>query len=597
MMGPMHRRAFLETSARLFVVTAVAAGLPACGDETAPAAEPVYDGDARLVFPQGLASGDPTPDSVVLWTRVEPKNVADAPPEIEVSYEVASDPDFRSVVAEGKVVVEAASDHTLRLEVNGLLPYRHYFYRFVALGARTDAGRTKTAPLPDEDVAVRFAFASCQDFNGRYFHGWETMANDDAVAPIDFVLFLGDYIYETAADPRFQDEVPGRSITIADGLVIDPESGAKAALTLSDYRSLYKQYRSDEHLRRAHALFPFVCIWDDHEFADDSWQDHATHFNELMGDEKDSSRRSAANRAWFEFLPSRAVYREGADFPGDLRIYRSLRFGKHVDLLLTDQRSYRDDHLVPEGPKLDAVGKIGENTALGSRNFLVKETYDQLEAAASVSLLGAEQREWFIGALNQATATWKLWASSTQVAQMAVDLTPFADLPPMFRKAFYFSVDQWDGYRSERAALLRSVAEAGQKNLIVLSGDIHAFYASQLYVDFDAPAEAVGVEFVVGALSSTPVQEITKRTIAGSPTLTALGLADLVPQFDELLGAASPHYVYRNSQLNGFAIAEVNALTFEVELVQLDGVTDLVAPTPKRVRFRVAAGSNTLVRV
>ena len=159
MMGPMHRRAFLETSARLFVVTAVAAGLPACGDETAPAAEPVYDGDARLVFPQGLASGDPTPDSVVLWTRVEPKNVADAPPEIEVSYEVASDPDFRSVVAEGKVVVEAASDHTLRLEVNGLLPYRHYFYRFVALGARTDAGRTKTAPLRDEDVpALRHLF-------------------------------------------------------------------------------------------------------------------------------------------------------------------------------------------------------------------------------------------------------------------------------------------------------------------------------------------------------------------------------------------------------------------------------------------------------
>jgi alkaline phosphatase D len=356
MMLPIPRRSFLHV-----VAVSLGAGsqLTGCSsDDDEPSTDPA---DVLRVYPQGVASGDPRPDSVILWTRVEPEG-ADA---ISVRYQIASDEAFGTVIADGEVTVDSATDHTLRIKATGLAPYTTYYYRFEAQGVRSDTGRTKSAPGPDDDVAIRFAFASCQDFNGRYYHAWRALTEE---APVDFVVYLGDYIYETEGDPRFQEPTAERRVKLIDGLPIgSAEAPYSAALTLADYRQLFKIYRSDPDLKRVHALYPFIAIWDDHEFADDCWQDHSTHFDDAQGDEKNPERRHASSQAWFEYQPAEVPFDPAAAPPNDITIYRSLRFGKHMELVLTDQRYYRDDHLIPEGPVDVEVGKVFPNDGLGSR--------------------------------------------------------------------------------------------------------------------------------------------------------------------------------------------------------------------------------------
>lgn len=586
----MHRRDFL----RLAAVTVAASAIPlsGCGD-TASSAAPVSTNpeDVARVFPHGVASGDPTSESVVLWTRVEGATSSD-----RVSYEIALDEAFTQVVARGETSTDADRDHTVKIKPVGLSPWTTYWYRFVGLGVASPVGRTKTAPEPGQDVPVRFAFASCQDFVGRWYHSWRALVErheDD----LDFVVHLGDYVYETDGDPDFQTPGAGRSIVLPDGLALgdSPDSG-RAAVTLADYRSLYRQYRSDEWLKRAHQLFPFVHIWDDHEFANDSWQDHATHFNEKKGDEKSPAQREAADRAWFENQPADVFFDDGASYPDDIRIYRGLRWGRHLEMFLIDDRYYRADHLVPEGPADLAVGKFAANSSLGSRNFVLKSGFDEREAAARPSLLGAEQKEWLVGGVAGSDATWKVLGSGVQFSQMAVDLSGFELLPAQFKAKFYFSCDQWDGYRSERAEILRRLGSVG--NLVSIAGDIHAFYASELHVDFDDLAEPAAVEFVVAGISSSSVQEITQATVDSNPTLSALGLGSLVGRFDTILAESNPHNVYANSLANGIAVMTVDrAAAVEVEFLQLspesvrsadwDGSVDVA-------RFRVASGSKRI---
>jgi alkaline phosphatase D len=574
-----NRREFM----RIVVVgsTAVGLSLPliGCGDDTEKLPEPLEVG---LVYPQGVASGDPTPDSVILWTRVEPGDEATA----TVTYEVALDEQFSMLVSSGELTVDAMTDHTVRLKITGLEPYTRYYYRFQSRATPSVTGRTKTAPAPDADVAVRFAVASCQDYNGRNYYSWRALA---AEPDVDFVLFLGDYIYETAADPRFQ-EMGGRSVTLPDGLALTEDGEAKAALTLADYRSLYRQYRSDPDLQAMHAMAPFVCTWDDHEFADDSWQDHSTHFNEAQGDEGNNERRTAASRAWYEYQPADVTYDSSATFPNDLSIYRDFRFGKHCELFLTDTRSYRADHIIPEGPDNGAVGKFETNSALGSRNFVLKSGFDEVEAAGEPSMLGDAQKQWLLTGMTGSSATWKVWGNQVQAAQMLIDLSSFDMLPESYRSTFYFSTDQWDGYRSERDAVYGALS--GVDNLVALAGDIHAFYASELQADYDNPADPIAVEYVVAGISSTPVQTITQRTVSGNDVLLALGLGDLVPRFDELLQAASPHYKYARSNENGVGIVDLSADAFEMTFLKVnDPTAETFDGQVARTRFRTAAGS------
>ncbi len=584
------RRDVLRGLAVMTAAAGSAGALGGCSDdeEAALSTDPA---DRARVFPQGLASGDPKPDGVILWTRCVGAGA------LEVEYQVATDEAFADRVAEGKLTATLEADRTVRLKLTGLEAYTTYYYRFIADGVMSVTGRTKTAPAPDADVSPRFAFASCQDYNGRYFHAYRTLVAEEP--DLDFIVHLGDYIYETEGDPRFQDPTDERKITLPDGLPIGTkEAPFSAALSLADYRSLYQQYRSDADLQEAHRLFPFVCIWDDHEFADDAWQDHATHFNDAKGDEKDTDRRMAASRAWYEYQPADVLYDADATFPEDLQIYRTLRYGKYVELFLTDQRSYRDDHVIPEGPLDTDVAKFGENTSLGARAFVLKKGFDMKESAAKPTMLGDEQRGWLLDGMKGSTATWKFWCSETQLAQMVVNLKDTA-VPDEYKDLFYVTTDQFDGFRSERAAILSELA--GTKNVVVLTGDIHAFYAAELHADFDAPKPApVAVEYVVAGIASKSLEEIIESVIAGDELLSSLGLLELVPQFDELLLEAGPHYRYAKSRANGLALVEVDGNT-EIRVSLLELVSDLFDKNGPgelaRTVFRTPSGASTIEKV
>jgi alkaline phosphatase D len=553
------------------------------------------DADPDAVFPQSVGSGDPKPNSVILWTRVPPVTDGEA---VVVQYELARDERFDEVVAAGDLEADGDSDHTVRLKVTELEPHTTYYYRFFARGVASRTGRTRTAPAPDADVAVRFAAVSCQDYVSRYFHGYRLLCEREP--ELDFVLFLGDYIYEWESGTNLPSEMldARRTVTLPDGMQIDVEGlPVIAAHTLGDYRALYRQYRSDPDLMRAHEMYPFVAVWDDHEFANDCWADHATDFNDAQGDERSPQRRAAATRAWFEYVPADVDFDAAASFPDDITVYRALRFGRHLELAVTDQRYYRSDHVIPEGPRDALVGKTFENSPFGSRTFARKDGFDTREAGSGATMLGDVQRDWLIAAISSSDATWKLWGSQTVVAQMVLDLTRFDELPELLRHRFYFKLDQWDGYRSERAAILSALA--GVDNLVVLSGDIHAFYAAELHVDFDAPADPpAAVEFTVAGLSSAPVQEQISLVVANNAILDALGLGELVPMFDSNLMESGKHYRYASSNTCGVGVVGVDRDAVRVTFHEIDHVRDPAFPEAVRtVDFRVPAGGRAIERI
>lgn len=546
-------------------------------------AEPGPEELAR-VFPQGVASGDPRPDGVLLWTRVEPDG--EAP--IAVEYAVAEDEDFAVIVASGAAEARADDDFTLRIRLAGLAPGRRHWYRFLARGVMSPRGRTTTAPDANVDAPVRFAVASCQDYLGRYFHAWRALVEE--ADELDFVLFLGDYVYEYTRYPELQEPTPERQVELPDGLVIDAVEGVVAARTLADYRALYRRIRSDPDLQEIHRLVPFVAIWDDHEHANDAWQDRANDFDGAQGEERDTARREAATRAWFEHLPVDVAFDAAAGFPDDIVTWRTLRWGRRLELVLTDQRYYRDDHLIPEGPTDPEVGKLLANSPLGARTFVIKPPFDEREAAAAPTMLGAAQREWLVAALRASDARWKIWGSALMVAQMVLDLRGLAGVPDTFQNLYYFKTDQWDGFRSERAEILAALADV--PGLVVLSGDLHGFYAAEVRVDpDDLAAPPVAVEFTVAGISSISLYEQIAAVVASNPLLAATGLGAVVPMFDPVLRATCPHFVHARSDRYGAAVVTADPDALAVEFVEVADVRDpTYAGVASRTRFRVAAG-------
>lgn len=339
------RRRFLATVS----VSAAALLLPACRASSgeAPAGEVPHDAS---LFPQSLASGDPRPDRVLLWTRV----VATAP-SLPLVLQVSEREDFADVRVQRRIDALAAHDHCVRVRLTDLQPRQTLYYRFLVDTAdgwrRSPVGRTRTAPAADADVPVRYASMSCQDYSGRWYNTLLPLLDED----LDFVLHLGDFVYETTGDPSFQSRDGERRIVFDDaaGAITLGSDDAPyfAARSLDNYRQLHRTVRTDATLQRLLERTPLVAIWDDHEFADDSWQASATH-HDGRSDEHDIERRRNAEQAYLDYMP---IDPDGAGehvprdalFP-QLRIWRRLRFGRHVDLFLTDTRSERPDHLIPE---------------------------------------------------------------------------------------------------------------------------------------------------------------------------------------------------------------------------------------------------------
>lgn len=353
------RRSFLQVVG-LGLAAPVVLKLGACDDDSGEAA--IELGEAY--FPQGIASGDPRPDSVVLWARAFDTQAAG---DLDVTLLIGTSETLSDTFAKVSLTATADNDHIVKVKVSGLDPGTRYFYRFVYEAADKRWGsriaRTKTAPAPDADVEVKVALASCQDFIGRYYNSYAQML---AIADsLDVVLHVGDYIYETTGDLSFQSGPEGkRKVEFADtagAIAFRNEEGEVtyyAAQSLSNYRDLYKIYRSDRWLQLVHERVPFIFIWDDHEFSDDCWGDTATYFDGKVDENHQTTRRKNAERAWFEHQPTElglAADGRGLAIGGKTPIadassviYGDFRFGKHVHLILTDTRTYRPDHAVGE---------------------------------------------------------------------------------------------------------------------------------------------------------------------------------------------------------------------------------------------------------
>ena len=455
---PLTRRTFVSGSAVTAAVMLGTGSIPA--DAVAARRAKTLRG---YPFTLGVASGDPLPNSVVLWTRLAPEPLAPdgfggMPPEpVKVRWQIAEDAAFRKVVKSGTVTATAALGHSVHPEVWGLRPGRDYWYRFSATGEVSPTGHTRTAPAYGSKLAsMSFAFASCARWDQGYYTAYRHLAAED----VDVVLHLGDYLYEYG-------------INATGGDRNTPLDAAFAGETtdLARYRLQYGLYKSDPDLIAAHSAHAFVVAPDDHEI-ENNWAGNTPEESSQSKGELWMPRRSAGFQAYYEHLPFRAsALPQGTD----MQIYRQLRYGDLVDFNVIDTRQYRDDQA------------YGDGSGPASPD-LTPDIYDP-----SRSLMGARQEEWLQRNWRQSGARWQVLANQAPMAE--------TDLDESAAKTLY--MDPWDGYVANRNRLLEGARTAGVDNLVVVTGDRHQNYASNLLADYDDPESAVvGAELVGTSVTS-----------------------------------------------------------------------------------------------
>ncbi len=727
------RRKFIKT----LVVSAGAAvttSLIGCGGSnksTTPVVEPEIQSiqDGSQFFPQSIVSGDPKPDSVILWTRVDNLSSADT----EVTLQVSLDEDFSSFIIEEQFTALAAADHCLKIRITELNSGQHYYYRFVykpeEISYISHTGRTKTAPMPDSDVSVKFAYVSCQDYIGRYYNNYlSVLDNDD----LDFIVHLGDYIYETTGDALFQSSSEERSIEFTDSegaLTIGVgDNASQAANSLDNYRQLYKTYRGDELLQRVHERFPMIAIWDDHEFSDDSWSDRATYLDGAA-DEQQTQRRKNSEMAYFEYMPidheqphteseltSGLLAIDDSHLYPNTRIYRDFHFGQHCHLVMTDFRTNRPDHILPEdafpatveldqatlngfllatgmsqaqvdgvisqmspyiniddamfapyksafleiftglyaqelasriemsqeealmkgqqravaavqgnlttsylnqvltgakaslpvehaiqllpalpesgvaqGLAFYTMGKTSLFNYIGSRYFVIKESYDlyagykeyvaQLQGTSVQGGFDAEQTAWIAQTFATSTSTWKLLGSSVSFSPLIFDFSANREssgmvpleyvlgsdlIPAALKQRFYLEADQWDGFPQFKASFVENVLS--QYGVISLGGDVHSSYVTEHKASDVAGLKSYN--FTTSSISSGTFGSFLENGM--NSILSQLGdippeVAQLPLFFDSLVKTATKRddikddLVFSRMAEHGIVIVEINA--------------------------------------
>lgn len=462
-------------------------------------------------FAFGVASGDPWPRSVVLWTRLAVGDGAAAP--VPVDWEIAHDERFARIAARGSTLAAPELGHSVHVEADGLEPGRAYFYRFRTGGEASPVGRTRTAPEPGAGPAeLRFAFASCQHYEQGYFDAYRHMAAEE----IDFVVHLGDYIYEgspIADRPRAHD--------------------APEPITLDDYRRRYALYHRDEDLQAAHAAFPWIVTWDDHEVKNNYADEH-----EPLGTPAAAFqlRRAAAYQAYYENLPLR---RASLPTGPDMHLYRHFDFGSLLALSMLDGRQYRT--------RQPCEGRAGPRCA-GSTD-------------PAATMLGTTQERWLEERLSGSRARWNVLGNQTLLAQY----------DSQAGAGERFSMDNWNGYVAPRQRLLGHIARRRPANPIVLTGDIHNNWVSDLKADFDEPASAIiGSEFVCTSISSG----------GDGSDMTAAGQRAL---------AENPHMRFYNNQ-RGYVRCSVTPERWRSDFRVLPYVTRPGAPIATRSSWVVEDG-------
>jgi alkaline phosphatase D len=455
-------------------------------------------GNGQEAFVHGIASGDPLSDRVVIWTRVS--SVDDAA--VEVAWKVARDDALSDVVASGRAITGPERDYTLSVDVPGLDPDTVYFYAFDAAGEHSPVGRTRT--LPERTEHLRFAMVSCAKFNAGFFNAYRRIAQRQ---DLQFLLHLGDYIYEASNKPP-PTQTPGADI----GRPFDP---LHECVTLDDYRRRYAQYRRDPDVQQLHAAHPVIATVDDHEFADGAWREGADNHRPEWGPWED--RKARAFQAKWEWVAGRPP---DPDEPS--RVFRAVALGGLADLFVLDTRTRRDQPVPPP--------------AMHNRDR---------------TALGPEQREWLLNGLESSTAGWRLVANPSVMARTWDEDLP-DDLRPHLVKVKLLApggggpdFDQWDGYPAERESLLGFLRDHLITDVVVLSGDVHVSLALEMDTEGDE-GEPVTVEFVTPSITS---QNLDDKMGWGRRTESVA--------IEDRIEAALPHWKWSDLDSHGYVVVDV----------------------------------------
>ncbi|MFJ9579566.1 alkaline phosphatase D family protein [Streptomyces sp. NPDC101191] len=544
----MTSRDLISTPSRRTVVKAAAVTAVAAPALVATASPALADAGAPA-FLHGIASGDPLPDGVLLWTRVTP--TPDAAPgsgrgaDTPVAWELAEDRSFARTVASGTVVASASSDHTVKVDVRGLRPATSYWFRFTSGGTVSPTGRTRTAPAVDSAApGVRFGVVSCANWEAGYFSAYRHLA---ARADLDAILHLGDYIYEYAAG-----SYPEAKYTVRQ------HQPAHEIVALADYRLRHATYKTDADLQALHAAHPIVAIWDDHEFANDAWSGGAE--NHTPGAEGVWAERvAAAKQAYFEWMPVRTST-EGT-------VYRRLRFGRLADLHLLDLRSFRSQQAGVGSGKVDDPER---------------------------SITGRAQLDWLKSGLASSDATWQLVGTSVMISPVAFGalpadlLGPLAELLGLPQGGLAVNVDQWDGYTDDRKELLKHLTDRGIRNTVFLTGDIHMAWANDVPVKaatYPLSASAA-TEFVVTSVTSDNLDDML-HVAPGTLSVVAAGAVK----------AANRHVKWVDMDHHGYGVLDVTAERSQMDYYTLSDRADRDASASWARSYRTLNGTQRVERV
>ncbi|MGY0236339.1 alkaline phosphatase D family protein [Longispora urticae] len=505
-MPPLHRRTFILgglAGAGATLLTSTAAG-------------------AALGYPftLGVASGDPLPDGVVLWTRLAPSPLnADgqggmSTAAVSVEWQVATDQYFTQLVRTGTATAAYASAHTVHVEVSGLQPGAEYYYRFRAAGYLSPVGRTRTAPAPGALTPFTMLFASCSHYESGYFTAYRRMAEERP----DVVLHLGDYLYEgTASTTAVRRHAPTSEIT-----------------SLAHYRVRHAQYKTDPDLQAAHAAAPWLVIWDDHE-VENNYANLVRADNSPAGDVAwFRARRAAAYKAYYEHMPLRA---SSVPVNENMQLYRRLRWGSLATFHLLDTRQYRDDQACGDGTKVCADAKLPNR-----------------------SLTGNAQESWLLDGLGQRLGTWDILGQQVFFAQKLADA------------AGATSMDAWDGYVANRDRIQQGWDARGVRSAVVLTGDVHRSWASNLMADYASQNRIVGTELVT-----------TSVTSSGDGNAADTGLSSL-----------NPHVKFFKN-LRGYCRVHVDSTRMLADFRVVDKVTVRDYPVRTIQSYAIEAGNPGLV--
>ncbi|MFF9868566.1 alkaline phosphatase D family protein [Streptomyces sp. NPDC013953] len=532
------RRAVVKAAAATAVAAPVLAAAPSAAADT-----------RTPLFLHGVASGDPLPDGVLLWTRVTP--AADAVPgsgkgpDAEVRWEVAQDRSFTGVVARGTVTATAATDHTVKVDVRGLHQATDYYFRFAVGTEVSPVGRTRTAPAADAAApGIRFGVVSCANWESGYFSAYRHLA---ARADLDAVLHLGDYIYEYGSGSYPKPEH-----------VVRPHAPVHEIVTLADYRLRHATYKSDPDLQALHAAHPVIAIWDDHEFADDTWSGGAD--NHTPGAEGEwAARVAAAKQAYFEWMPVRTST-EGT-------VYRRLRFGKLADLHLLDLRSFRSQQAPAGSGRVDDPDR---------------------------TITGRAQLDWLKSGLAASDSAWKLVGTSVMISPVAFGslpahlLEPVAELLGLPAGGLAVNVDQWDGYTDDRKELLAHLTDRSITNTVFLTGDIHMAWANDVPVKAATYplSRSAATEFVVTSVTSDNLDDIL-GVAPGTVSVVAAGAVK----------AANRHVKWIDMDNHGYGVLDVTAERAQMDYYVLSDRTRPDASSAWIRSYRTVSGTQKVERV